>query len=105
MSKSRAKLLSHAHYLITAIDINHLTGYCCGGVTCKKHSGGTQFDRITTGFQRRAFLVMLQHRRESADATGGRRLDRYSRNAVYQAFVRVDVVGKVRHTRVEAGLC
>src|SRR5437870_4020754 len=94
MSKSKAKLLSHAHYLITAIDINHLTGYCCGGVTCKKHSGGAQFDRITTAFQRRAFLVMLQHRRESADATGGQRLDRSSRNAVYTDFFRAEVVGR-----------
>src|SRR5437660_11269228 len=104
MSKSRAKLLSHAHYLITAIDINHLTGYCCGGVTCKKHSGGTQFDRITTAFQRRAFLVMIQHRRESADATGRQRLDRSSSNAADTDFLRADVVGKVTRTRFEAGL-
>jgi hypothetical protein len=50
---------SHPHDLITAIDVNDLTGDRCGSVAREKHSGPAEFRRVATAFQRCAFLIVL----------------------------------------------
>src|SRR5260370_9190324 len=72
---------SHAHYLVTAIDVNHLAGDGCGSVAGEENSRGAQLGGIATAFQRCAFLIMFKHRAEPADAPGADRLHRPPRNA------------------------
>src|SRR2546430_322642 len=58
-SQARSKKWSHAHYLISAIDIDDLA---CDGrraIAGEKYPGLAKLGRIATAFQRRAFLVML----------------------------------------------
>src|SRR5436305_13618886 len=53
-STSTTKPQLHSHYLIPAIDIDVLAGYCRSSIAGKKDSGGASLSRITTAFQRRA---------------------------------------------------
>src|SRR5437762_2483465 len=39
MSTSTTKTQLHSHYLVPAIDIDDLAGYCRGSIAGKKHSG------------------------------------------------------------------
>ena len=52
---------SHPHYLVTAVDVDHLAGDRCRSVAREKHSGLTEFRRVATALQRRALLIMLEH--------------------------------------------
>src|SRR5439155_1901514 len=89
---------SHAHYLVTAINVNDLACDCRGSVTRQENSGGAQLGRIATAFQRCALLIMLQHGREAADAAGGKRLNGSGRNAVHPDFLWAEIVGKITRT-------
>ena len=55
----RARGGLHAHDLITAVDVDDLTGDRCRSVAREKHSGLTEFRRVATAFQRSSFLIML----------------------------------------------
>src|SRR5207249_77052 len=103
-SKRKRKRLSHAHYLVTAIDVDDLPGDRRGSVAGEKNPSGAELSRIATALQWRAFLIMFQHRREPADSTGGQRLHRPSGNAVYPDFFRTEIVGKIARARFETGL-
>src|SRR5437870_5463634 len=91
--KRKSKRLSHAHYLVTAIDVDDLPGNRRGSVAGEKNSSGAKLGGIATALQWCAFLIMLQHRREPADSTGGQRLHRPGGNAVYPDFFRTEIVG------------
>src|SRR5437764_922656 len=60
---------SHSHDLVAAIGVNDLAGDRCGTVAGEKNSCRDELRRITTPFQWRALLVILQHGRKPADAT------------------------------------
>src|ERR1044071_1361664 len=47
-SQARRKTWSHAHDLVTAIDVDDLPGDGRGGVAGKKDSGGAKLGRIAT---------------------------------------------------------
>src|SRR5438128_11984980 len=102
--KRKSKRLSHAHYLVTAIDVDDLAGNRRGSVAGEKNSSGAKLGGIATALQWCAFLIMLQHRREPADSTGGQRLHRPGGNAVYPDFFRTEIVGKIARARFETGL-
>src|SRR5215217_2631754 len=98
------KNASHAHYLIAAVDVNDLAGDRCGGVTGQKNSCRAELRRITTTFQWRALLVMLQHRRKPADATSSQCLNRTCRYAVHANFFGPKIVRQVTRAGFETCL-
>src|SRR5439155_25696235 len=102
--KRKSKRLSHAHYVVTAIDVDDLPGNRRGSVAGEKNSSGAKLGGIATALQWCAFLIMLQHRREPADSTGGQRLHRPGGNAAYPDFFRIEIVGKIARARLDAGL-
>src|SRR6266480_822793 len=93
---------SHSHDLVTAIDVDHLTGDRCGAVAGEKNPGRAYLCGITTAFQWRAFLIMFEHRAEPADAARGQRLNRSRRNAIYPDFFRAEIVGEIARAGFEA---
>src|SRR6058998_2996747 len=103
-SKGNRERYSHAHYLVTAIDVDDLSGDGRGSVAGEEDPGCANFSGIATAFQWRAFLIMFQHRREPADSTRGQRLHWPSGDAVHPDFFRTKIVGKIAGARFETGL-
>src|SRR4029077_10950983 len=77
-TERKRKRCSHSHYLVAAINIDDLAGDGCRGVASEKNSRSAQFGGVAAALQRCAFLIMLQHGRETADAASGQRLHRAS---------------------------
>ena len=57
--KTKRKGWSHAHYLITAVDINYLAGDCRRPIAGQENSSGAQLSGFATALQGRAFLIMF----------------------------------------------
>src|SRR6266516_1472424 len=97
-SKTKRKSGSHAHDLVTAIDVNDLTSDRRSTVACQENSGRPQLGGIATAFQWRAFLIMFQHGRKPADAASCEGLNGSGRNAIHANFFRPQIIRKIAHT-------
>src|SRR5439155_18629848 len=97
-TERKRKSGSHAHDLVTAIDVNDLTSDRRSTVACQENSGRPQLSGIATAFQWRAFLIMFQHGRKPADAASCEGLNGSGRNAIHANFFRPQIVRKITHT-------
>src|SRR5205807_5604510 len=92
----------HPHDLIAAIDVYDLTGDCGSAVAREKDTGPTELGGIAASLERRAFLIMFQHRHETADAARGQRVHRSGGNAVDANFSRTEIVSEITRARFQA---
>src|SRR5207249_7875281 len=95
---------SHSHNLVTAIDVYDLACDCCCAIAGEKNSGGAELGWIATALQRRAILIMFQHRGETADPARSQRLDSTGRYAIHTNFFRSKIVGQITGAGFEACL-
>src|SRR5204863_10019052 len=101
-SRARSARSSHPHNLIAAIDINDLAGDRSGAIAPDKDTGLAQLGGVATAFQRRAFLVMFEHRCEPADPARGQRLNWSGRNAIHADFLWSKIVSEITRARFKA---
>src|SRR5712664_1950154 len=86
-----------------AAGIDDLSSNASCAVAREKNPSRAQFRRLTASLQGRPFLVMFQHRHETADATRCQGVDWAGRNTIHSDFLRPEVVGKITSTGFEGG--
>src|SRR5256885_5453901 len=97
-----SKMLSHSHYLVAAIDVDHLPGNRPGSIAREENPHRAQLGRLAAPLQRRVLLIMLQHRAEPADSARGKRVHRSRRNAIHPDFPGPKIVSEITSRGFEA---
>src|SRR5207245_11551954 len=95
----------HPHDLIAAIDVYDLTGDCGRAIAREKDTGLTELGGIAASLERRAFLIMFQHRHETTDAARGHRVHRSGGNAVDANFSLTEYVSQITLSRLQVRFC
>src|SRR5213082_1499631 len=91
----------HSDDLVAAIDVDDLSSNGSCAVARQKNSSRAQLRRIAAPLQGCPFLVMFQHRHETADAARRQGVDWAGRNTIHSNFFWAKVVGKITSTSFE----